>query len=484
MIGRLHHVVLDCPDPAALAAFYSALLGLPITYRDQDWVVVAANDTSSGLAFQLAPGHRPPTWPDPAIPQQVHLDVMVEDVTASAPRVLALGATRLDGDVFADPAGHPFCLIKRPSWAAPIPASSDVGGYQVATLAGVRFAGQMRIERFDPETDPERVRDCFKIFRAAESADDPDGPPMSPPVFEGWLRTGWIGDPRETWFASAADDTVVGWYLLELPARDNRHLAHFEPRVWPDRRRQGYGTALLQHAAGRALADGRSLLASYAWERSAGEKFARSLGATPGIAEIRRVLDLDTVPAERFAELRAAAEQASAGYSLTSWAGSTPEKDLDQVAAINRALADAPHDPSWEPSVWDAERVRETDRRIQLQGVRPYSVAARHDATGELAGLTQVEIPPGAPGWAFQGLTAVVRAHRGHRLGLLLKVAMLEQLAEAEPDIQRIITGNADGNRHMIAINEALGYRLLGQPARGWELPVADVLPRVSGSQS
>jgi RimJ/RimL family protein N-acetyltransferase len=354
----------------------------------------------------------------------------------------------------------------------------------VATLAGVRFAEQMRIERFDPETDPERVRDCFEVFRAAEAADDPDGPGMSRRVFEGWLRTGWIGDPRETWFASAADGTVAGWYLLELPARDNRHLAYLEPRVRPDRRRQGYGTALLQHAAGRALADGRSLLASFAWEQSAGEKFARSLGATPGIAQLRRALDLDALPARRLGELRAAAEQASAGYSLIYWTWPTPEKYLDQVAAINQALADAPHDPSWEPSAWDAERVRDLDRRIQLQGVRTYTVAARHDATGELAGLTQVEIPAETPGWAFQGLTAVVRAHRGHRLGLLLKVAMLNRLAEAEPGIQRIETGNADGNRHMIAINEALGYRLLGQPARGWELPVADVLQRVSGSQS
>jgi Glyoxalase-like domain len=61
MIGRMHHVVLDCPDPAALAAFYSALLGLPVTYRDDDWVVVAADDTSSGLAFQRpqVTSHRP-----------------------------------------------------------------------------------------------------------------------------------------------------------------------------------------------------------------------------------------------------------------------------------------------------------------------------------------------------------------------------------------------------------------------------------------
>lgn len=122
VIGRMHHVVLDCPDPVALAEFYSAVLGLPVTYRDADWVVVAADGRSSGLAFQLAPGHRPPTWPDPAVPQQFHLDIMVEDVAAAGNRVLALGAARLDGEnVFADPAGHPFCLIPRPRWAPPIP---------------------------------------------------------------------------------------------------------------------------------------------------------------------------------------------------------------------------------------------------------------------------------------------------------------------------------------------------------------------------
>jgi catechol 2,3-dioxygenase-like lactoylglutathione lyase family enzyme len=120
-IGRIHHVIFDCPDPEALAAFYSRLLGAPITYRDDDFVVVAASDQASGLAFQRSPDQRPPTWPDPSTPQQIHLDVMVEDVPGSYDAVLALGATKLDGpDVFADPAGHPFCLIRRPGWAPPL----------------------------------------------------------------------------------------------------------------------------------------------------------------------------------------------------------------------------------------------------------------------------------------------------------------------------------------------------------------------------
>jgi len=117
-VGRLHHLIFDCPDPAAAAHFWSALLGRPITYQDDDFVVVADNDTTSGLAFQRAPDLRRPTWPDPAVPQQAHFDVMVDDRAVATEAVLALGATRLSGDhVFADPAGHPFCLIPRPGWA-------------------------------------------------------------------------------------------------------------------------------------------------------------------------------------------------------------------------------------------------------------------------------------------------------------------------------------------------------------------------------
>ena len=122
MIGRRHHVVIDCPDPAALAAFYSELIGLPVTYRSDDWVVIAENDTTSGFAFQLAPEHVPPRWPDPSRPQQFHLDVMVDDLSEAQSLVLAIGARRLpDGDhVYADPAGHPFCLVRRPGWADPV----------------------------------------------------------------------------------------------------------------------------------------------------------------------------------------------------------------------------------------------------------------------------------------------------------------------------------------------------------------------------
>ena len=96
-------------------------------------------------------------------------------------------------------------------------------------------------------------------------------------------------------------------------------------------------------------------------------------------------------------------------------------------------------------------------------------------ATGELAAFTEIAVDPADPGWGHQMLTGVTRAHRGHRLGLLVKIAMVEWLRAAEPTLERIQTWNAESNRYMIAVNEALGYTILGQPGTWWRLEVASV---------
>jgi hypothetical protein len=117
MIGQLRSVVIDCPDPRSLAAFYAELLGVPTTEGDDpEWVVLGGPvGHQPRIAFQQAKELREPRWPDPERPQQFHLDVTVTDVDAAERQVLALGATRLPGEgegfrVYADPAGHPFCL--------------------------------------------------------------------------------------------------------------------------------------------------------------------------------------------------------------------------------------------------------------------------------------------------------------------------------------------------------------------------------------
>lgn len=114
MVGTLRAVVLDARDIAGLRAFYTALAGWEPDYADDDWAT--ARTGGWRIAFQRAADHQPPRWPDPAHPQQAHLDLRVSDVQAATARAVGLGATLLRENetwhTLADPAGHPFDLCR------------------------------------------------------------------------------------------------------------------------------------------------------------------------------------------------------------------------------------------------------------------------------------------------------------------------------------------------------------------------------------
>jgi catechol 2,3-dioxygenase-like lactoylglutathione lyase family enzyme len=117
MIGQLHSVVLDCAEPSELARFYGELLGASVVTEREDWVTIE-DGSRRRVSFQRAPHHKPPTFPDPGSSQQLHLDVMVDEIESAERAALQLGAVRLGGEgedfrVYADPAGHPFCLVWR-----------------------------------------------------------------------------------------------------------------------------------------------------------------------------------------------------------------------------------------------------------------------------------------------------------------------------------------------------------------------------------
>ncbi len=326
--------------------------------------------------------------------------------------------------------------------------------------------------------ETETVRACREVHDAALRADDPFEPPMSAALFLARLREGFSGAPREAWFVPGeADGTVAAWYWAEFPDLENLDRTSLDLVVHPALRRRGFGTALLRHAAGRAAASGRVILNGGVQEESGSAAFAQRAGATLGQTDVRRVLDRTKIPAGAIARLRETAAKAAAGYSLVRWDGVTPDERLDQVASLHNALNDAPRDAGVEAPAWDAQRVRDRmNARVARSPSRRYSLAAVHDATGEMAALTVVSVDPGVPGWAHQLVTAVTRPHRGHRLGLLTKAAMMDWLAQAEPQAERIVTWNAASNRHMIAITEELGYRVWGRPYRSAELTVASVL--------
>ncbi|MER7665831.1 VOC family protein [Streptomyces sp. NPDC096193] len=118
MIGQLHSIVIDCPHPSELAGFYEKLLSLSRLEDASEFVVLGTTAGTEIVAFQHVHDFRPPQWSVPEHPQQMHIDVMVADLDVAEPQVLALGATLLDGSdkpvgyrVYADPVGHPFCLV-------------------------------------------------------------------------------------------------------------------------------------------------------------------------------------------------------------------------------------------------------------------------------------------------------------------------------------------------------------------------------------
>jgi catechol 2,3-dioxygenase-like lactoylglutathione lyase family enzyme len=125
-IGRLHCVVVDCLEPQKLATFYTDLLGMPRIYDSPEWVTIGEADELPFVAFQKTANFRAPTWPVGEVPTQIHLDVMVADLDVAEREVVALGGRLLRGSeksigfrVYADPSGHPFCLVTPES--VPVP---------------------------------------------------------------------------------------------------------------------------------------------------------------------------------------------------------------------------------------------------------------------------------------------------------------------------------------------------------------------------
>ena len=114
-IARFPSFVIDCPDPGALASFYAAMLDWKVEKTSSEWADIRA-DYGQCISFQQVDDYLPPQWPGQDVPQQMHIDVMVDDLDVGEAAVLELGATKAEHQpgttfrVFLDPAGHPFCL--------------------------------------------------------------------------------------------------------------------------------------------------------------------------------------------------------------------------------------------------------------------------------------------------------------------------------------------------------------------------------------
>ena len=321
------------------------------------------------------------------------------------------------------------------------------------------------------EDDPDGHSPLAGLYAVSRACDDA-GPAMSWRHFAASVRSGSGGERAEAW-AACDGDRVVGGHILHLPQDDNTHLAVLRLMTHPSRRRAGVGGALLDHAIGRARDQGRSVLIAEAPTDGPGTAFAKARGFSPGSTETRLVLDLRTADWSGLELLRGRAARHATGYSLERWAGPTPDDLLGDMARLTEGMNDHPlGDLAVEDERWTPERVRVRDEMLGRAGQRAYTVIARHTASGEPAGFTQLMVDAERPeGWARQGATTVLAPHRGRRLGLVLKLANLTWFRACESSIERVITWNSVENPHMLAINEALGFEVF-DTWHQWQLDI------------
>lgn len=274
--------------------------------------------------------------------------------------------------------------------------------------------------------------------------------------------------------------------------------------VEPGRRREGIGSRLLAAAEETALAAGRPTTVLSAEHLLDGDdadaprlhapqgdasipadaptaRFARAHGYELGQLYRVSALDMAGRGDEFRSRLASALDAASDGYRLVGWHERAPDELVDSLAlAHERMSVDPPSGAiSYELEPWDAARVREVEGRAIAAGRTNLNVAAVAP-DGEVVGFTELSLLPDSPA-AEQWDTIVLAPHRGHRLGLRLKLANLVALAEADPSRNRIYTWNADENAHMLAINVALGFRPFALEST-WQRPASAAASGAAGS--
>ncbi|MFP5283563.1 MAG: GNAT family N-acetyltransferase, partial [Actinomycetes bacterium] len=254
----------------------------------------------------------------------------------------------------------------------------------------------------------------------------------------------------------------VGVLDTLLPMRDNRHLLWAELTVHPEHRRRGHGSELLTEVIRQAIEAGRTTIWVGAAEDDSGARaFVERFGFTYASHDARRRQVLAEGDAAAVDALYEQARRAAAAYEVERLPFPVSDEVLAELVEVTAAINDAPMgDLTYEDERFDLQRLRDMQTARAGVGDHVYRVVARHRETGRAGGHTVVVVHPLRPTHGWQGDTAVAREHRGHRLGLLVKIEMMRWLAEDEPQLEVIETWNHADNAFMINVNEAIGYRL------------------------
>ncbi|WP_314501907.1 GNAT family N-acetyltransferase [uncultured Microbacterium sp.] len=279
-------------------------------------------------------------------------------------------------------------------------------------------------------------------------------------------------------FLVLADGEPIGRGMLYIPAQEGSRGADVRIEILPEWWGRGAGRHTFDHLVALARDQRRTVL--HGWtdhqERSGRRLTARTgWGSVPedhiaaamtafgfSLEQVYRASALDlTQPLERIDEILAAAQRAASGYRYVSWSLPTPPEWREGYAWMkSRMSTDSPAgDMDFDEQIWDADRVARMDDRLVAQGYTGVIGAAQHIGTGELVAYTELYmIGEDHSRPTSQNDTLVLKEHRGHRLGALVKAETLKIWRERMPTSPKVLTNNAEENRPMLSINEAMGF--------------------------
>ena len=287
-------------------------------------------------------------------------------------------------------------------------------------------------------------------------------------------------------FLARLEGRIVARGVYEWQPEENAPAAFLELQVAKEARRRGIGTAMLRALEDRAASDGLTVLQSWSAHlppvssevlvsptgfgaiesTSPAVEFALAHGYR--LEQVDRISRID-LPVERtlLDARRRDAEAHAADYEVVQWVGRCPEEWLADMAHLHQRMStDAPAAAiEFVEEQWDEERMRNLDDMNEAGGRVNLTSAAVHLRSRRLVGYTDIALPEQEGRPATQEDTLVLKEHRGHRLGMLLKIANLEQLMRISPATPRITTFNAEENRPMLRVNEAVGFVATGYEA-------------------
>lgn len=354
-------------------------------------------------------------------------------------------------------------------------AVTDPEGYREAADRTTARSEDYAIEQVEPSALPEERLEAAARLRQAVDHERVPEDPLTP--LEVYVRRMRIKPPSQwsaVFMARVPDGEVagIGYVGYGLEDLENAHLRWADVTVGPGHRRRGVGRALFRRlvSAVDGQRDDLTFVGNASDRIPAGEGFARAVGATPGLAMKTNQLAISDVDVPQVREWAAISP---AGYRLERIDGTVPDQLMSAYLQAANGMNDAPRgDIAFGDWKLTEKKVRDREDWFRKAGIQWWLIVAVHDETGEGAGFTEVTYDPKVAHAVYQQGTATTPAHRGHRIGIWMKAAMLDRVVRERPGARFIWTGNANTNAQMLGINTQLGFKVAWSQIL-WQVPLA-----------